>query len=73
MFAVFHGHAHRGSPEGRTSGGVPVYNVALPLLRRRYPDQPPFRVIEVPAPPKNEAATTPVGVHSGVGVGATVP
>lgn len=32
--AVFHGHAHHGAPEGRTSGGVPVYNVALPLLRR---------------------------------------
>lgn len=29
----FHGHAHTGSAEGRTAGGVPVYNVALPLLR----------------------------------------
>ncbi|MDB6006623.1 MAG: putative phosphoesterase, partial [Prosthecobacter sp.] len=29
---AFHGHAHRGSVEGRTSAGVPVYNVALPLL-----------------------------------------
>ena len=46
--AVFHGHAHRGQPEGRTSAGVPVYNVALPLLRRRFPGQPPFRVVEVP-------------------------
>jgi Icc-related predicted phosphoesterase len=73
VFAVFHGHAHRGSPEGRTAAGVPVYNVALPLLRRWYPDQPPFRVIEVPAPPRTETAATPVGVHSGVGVGATVP
>lgn len=73
VFAVFHGHAHRGSPEGRTAAGVPVYNVALPLLRRRYPDQPPFRIIEVPAPPKSDPAAAPVGVHSGVGVGATVP
>ena len=32
--AVFHGHAHRGSPEGRTATGVPVYNVAMPLLAR---------------------------------------
>ena len=32
--AVFHGHAHRGAPEGRTSTGVPVYNVAMPLLAR---------------------------------------
>lgn len=30
--AVFHGHAHSGSPDGRTKGGIPVYNVALPLL-----------------------------------------
>ena len=42
--AVFHGHAHHGSPEGRTQRDVPVYNVALPLLRRSFPDQPPFRV-----------------------------
>jgi Icc-related predicted phosphoesterase len=45
--AAFHGHAHRGSPEGRTSAGVPVYNVAMPLLRRTFPDRPPFRVVEV--------------------------
>jgi len=45
---VVHGHAHRGSPEGRTMSGVPVYNVAMPLLRRTYADAPPFRVIEVP-------------------------
>jgi Icc-related predicted phosphoesterase len=29
---VFHGHAHIGSPEGQTPAGIPVYNVALPLL-----------------------------------------
>src|SRR5687767_2963152 len=27
--ACFHGHAHRGAPEGRTSAGIPVYNVAM--------------------------------------------
>jgi Icc-related predicted phosphoesterase len=32
--AVFHGHAHRGSVEGRTARGTPVYNVARPLLMR---------------------------------------
>ena len=32
---TFHGHAHRGSLEGRTRGGSPVYNVALPLLQSR--------------------------------------
>jgi Icc-related predicted phosphoesterase len=47
--AIFHGHAHHGSPEGRTQRDVPVYNVALPLLHRVYPDQPPFRVEVIPA------------------------
>ena len=46
--AVFHGHAHRGQPEGLTSAGVPVYNVAMPLLARLNPDRPPFRVVEMP-------------------------
>ncbi|MDX1531134.1 MAG: metallophosphoesterase [Rhodothermales bacterium] len=44
---AFHGHAHAGSPEGRTSAGVPVYNVSLPVLRRAYPDRPPFRLFEI--------------------------
>src|SRR5438105_5823498 len=45
--AVFHGHAHRGTPEGQTDDGVPVYNVSLPLLRRTFPDRPPCRVVTV--------------------------
>jgi hypothetical protein len=49
VHAVVHGHAHRGSPEGRTTTGIPVYNVALPLLRRERPDGPPLRVIELAA------------------------
>jgi Icc-related predicted phosphoesterase len=36
---VFHGHAHHGCPEGRTEKGVPVYNVAMPLLARANPDR----------------------------------
>lgn len=49
--AVFHGHAHHGAPEGRTSASVPVYNVSLPLLQRPQPGQP-FRILtlEVAAP-----------------------
>jgi Icc-related predicted phosphoesterase len=31
---VVHGHAHRGAYQGKTTGGVPVYNVARPLLNR---------------------------------------
>jgi Icc-related predicted phosphoesterase len=46
--AVFHGHAHRGQPEGRTKGAAPVYNVAMPVLTVAYPDRPPFRVVEIP-------------------------
>jgi Icc-related predicted phosphoesterase len=46
--AVFHGHAHRGTPEGRTATGVPVYNVAMPLLARSNPDRPPYLIVELP-------------------------
>ncbi|MEA2463910.1 MAG: hypothetical protein QOJ98_1657 [Acidobacteriota bacterium] len=46
--AVFHGHAHRGAPEGRTKGNAPVYNVAMPVLAAAFPHDPPFRIVEVP-------------------------
>jgi Icc-related predicted phosphoesterase len=46
--AVFHGHAHRGTPEGKTKTDVPVYNVAMKLLQNSFPNQPAFRVIELP-------------------------
>jgi Icc-related predicted phosphoesterase len=46
--AVFHGHAHRGTPEGRTVNNIPVYNVAKPLLERSFPDRPAFRIFDVP-------------------------
>ncbi len=36
---VFHGHAHHGCPEGRTEKGVPVYNVAMPLLAKINPEK----------------------------------
>lgn len=45
--AVFHGHAHQGSLEGRTMGGVAVYNVSMPLLRQAFPERPPFRLVEI--------------------------
>jgi len=46
--AVFHGHAHRGALEAKTINGVPVYNVAKPLLQRQRPEQPAFRLFELP-------------------------
>jgi Icc-related predicted phosphoesterase len=33
---ALHGHAHHGSEQGVTAGGVPVRNVAQPVLRRAY-------------------------------------
>ena len=30
---VIHGHAHRGNLSGKTEGGVPVWNVSLPVLQ----------------------------------------
>ena len=44
--AIFHGHAHHGVPDGRTARGVPVYNVALPVLRKHFNDRR-FRVVDV--------------------------
>jgi Icc-related predicted phosphoesterase len=49
--AVFHGHAHKGAPEGLTRTGIPVYNVSLHVLQANYPNKPPFRIIEVPREP----------------------
>lgn len=49
--AVFHGHAHRGQLEGHTSSNIPVYNVSMPLLQQHFPDQPPFRLLEIPVTP----------------------
>lgn len=57
--AVFHGHAHRGTLEAKTINGVPVFNVAKPLLQRARPDQPPFRLFELPREPDESAEPQP--------------
>ncbi len=49
--AVLHGHAHYGSLEGRTAAGVPVYNVALPLMRKTFKERNPVRILEIPRDP----------------------
>ena len=68
--AVLHGHAHHGSPEGRTSTQIPVYNVSMSLLRRAFPDRPAFRILEVACAaavatnghaPRSEALTDRIG------------
>jgi Icc-related predicted phosphoesterase len=43
--AVFHGHAHHGSYEGKTMRGTPVYNVAQFVLRDTFGK--PYIVMEI--------------------------
>jgi uncharacterized protein len=43
---VVHGHAHHGSPEGKTTAGIPVYNVALHILQS-LDSAKPYRVFDV--------------------------
>src|SRR5215831_14141460 len=59
--AVFHGHAHKGAPEGRTQTGIPVYNVSYSVLKRNYADRPPFRLFEVRPEQTGDAGVTPIG------------
>ncbi len=44
--AVFHGHAHHGACEGRTTKGIPVYNCCLKLMEATHPERP-YALIEV--------------------------
>jgi len=46
VLAAFHGHAHVGTLEGQTSAGVPVFNVAKPILTREGYEVP-FYLYEV--------------------------
>ncbi len=43
---VVHGHAHHGTPEGKTTAGIPVYNVALHILQQQNPPCP-YRIFDV--------------------------
>jgi Icc-related predicted phosphoesterase len=43
---IVHGHAHHGSIEGRTTGGIPVYNVSLPILQKQDPPRV-YRIFDV--------------------------
>ena len=42
--AVFHGHAHNGITDGKTSTGIPVYNVSAPVLQKTGK---PYRIVEL--------------------------
>jgi Icc-related predicted phosphoesterase len=65
--AAVHGHAHRGAPEGKTPAGVPVYNVAVPVMRAAYPNRPPFRLLTLQA----SAATPATAVTPAMGAAAS--
>lgn len=43
---VLHGHAHHGQLEGKTTGGSPVYNVAITLLQARQPSNV-YRIFDI--------------------------
>lgn len=43
---VVHGHAHHGALDGRTTGGIPVHNVAITLLQAQQPSRA-YRVFDV--------------------------
>jgi len=51
---VFHGHAHHGALEGQTLSRCRVFNVAMPLLKRLFPDRPPFYIQQIPVGGSNE-------------------
>ena len=43
---IFHGHAHHGVPDGKTTAGIPVHNVALSILQSQNPPAV-FRIFDV--------------------------
>ncbi len=43
---IFHGHAHHGTADGKTTGGIPVHNVALPIIQSSG-IATPYRVFDV--------------------------
>lgn len=44
--AVFHGHAHLGTYSAKTPKGIPVYNVAMPILEKMNKEKP-YAIIEI--------------------------
>jgi Icc-related predicted phosphoesterase len=43
---ALHGHAHHGRPDGKTTGGIPVHNVALSLVLQHNGGKP-YRIFEI--------------------------
>ena len=57
---VIHGHAHHGQEKGVTARGIPVRNVAFPMIRRPYAVYDLERVQTVRANPRSEPDLVPV-------------
>jgi Icc-related predicted phosphoesterase len=55
---VFHGHAHHGTLEAETPGGIPVFNVSYPLLQQAGMA---FRLFSVKAPDRRREAAVETG------------
>jgi Icc-related predicted phosphoesterase len=71
--ACYHGHAHHGTFAGKTTTGIPVYNVSLSLMKHTFPDRPPFHVLELPIDPAEDtgmACAHPVAAATGGNNGA---
>lgn len=62
--AVFHGHAHHGTLEAKTPSGIPVYNVAMPILEERGQQ---FFIWEVDAPERRKPEREPAFTRSARG------
>jgi len=43
---IVHGHAHHGAADGKTTSGIPVYNVELSISQRLNPPMP-YRIFDV--------------------------
>jgi Icc-related predicted phosphoesterase len=59
---VVHGHAHAGTEKGATPAGIPVRNVAQPVLRRAYA----VYGIDVPSDRSHHDEQVGASTHSGV-------
>ena len=63
---VFHGHAHHGTFEGRTPGGVPVFNVSHVLVKAAGAGEMYF-LYDIAIPGEHETADEPEATPMGVG------
>ena len=63
---VFHGHAHHGTLEAATPSGIPVFNVAMPILEERGQQ---FFIWEVEAQERRKPERETVFTRSARGIG----